>query len=65
MTRNILPGRFAILMWLAIAWLLAVALDTAMTCIPRRWTIAAPAVAIVCVWYRSYRDRRHRHHTSP
>ena len=30
-TQDILPGRFAVLMWLAIAWLLAVALDAAMT----------------------------------
>jgi len=35
--RDILPGRFAILMWLAIAWLVAVAIDAAMRWMPHRF----------------------------
>lgn len=48
LTRNILPGRFAIVMWLAIAWLLAVAIDAVIarlrtTRLRGRWPVVIPA----------------------
>jgi len=49
-TRDILPGRFAVLMWLAIAWLVAVGLDTAMRHVARRlrWLpVLVAAVSLV------------------
>jgi hypothetical protein len=53
LTQDILPGRFAILMWLAIAWILAVAVDAAVSYVsarwPARWTIVPPIVAIACL----------------
>jgi hypothetical protein len=48
-TRNILPGRFAIVMWLAIAWLVAVAADEARRRVRGRWTIAPIVVAGACL----------------
>ena len=50
LTQHILPGRFAIAMWLAIAWLFAVALDTAMK--HRRtgnWQAGVVVVAVACL----------------
>jgi hypothetical protein len=49
-TDDILPGRFAILMWLAIAWLFAVALDGVTTRLRGTWRTAAPLVlAAACL----------------
>ncbi len=64
-TQHILPGRFAIDMWLPIAWIVAVAVDTAMSNVlarwptpasrvmfasrPVTWAIVPPIVAIACL----------------
>ena len=49
LTRDILPGRFAIAMWIAIAWLFAVALDTAMKRAGGNWRSVVVVVAVVCL----------------
>jgi hypothetical protein len=49
-TDDILPGRFGILMWLAIAWLFAVALDAILTRAPNWWRgAAAVLVGAACL----------------
>jgi hypothetical protein len=48
-TRQIQPGRFAIVMWLAIAWLVAAAVHALMTRVPKRWSIAPALVALACL----------------
>jgi hypothetical protein len=50
--RNILPGRFALVMWMAIAWIVAVALDEAVTRarashLDRRWALAPVAIVLL------------------
>ena len=49
LTQHILPGRFAIAMWLAIAWLFAVALDTAMKRAHGNWQAGVVVVAVACL----------------
>jgi hypothetical protein len=46
---SVIPGRFAIVMWLAIAWLVAVAIDEARTRLANRWQMLPVIVAAVCV----------------
>jgi hypothetical protein len=48
-TRNILPGRFAIVMWLPLAWLIAVAVDEARRRLRGRWTLVPIAAAAACL----------------
>ena len=49
LTRDILPGRFAIAMWIAVAWLFAVALDQALRRTTGNWRVAAIVAAVVCL----------------
>jgi hypothetical protein len=49
LTRNILPGRFGIVMWLALAWLIAVAVDEARRRMRGRWTLVPIAAAAACL----------------
>jgi hypothetical protein len=49
LTRDILPGRFAIAMWIPIAWLFAVAIDEALRRARGNWRLATFALAIVCL----------------
>ena len=49
LTHDILPGRFAIAMWIAIAWLFAVALDTALERVHGNWRVLAVAAAVACL----------------
>jgi hypothetical protein len=48
-TSHILPGRFAVVMWLAIAWLVAVGVDEAITRVPGRRALAVVIVALACL----------------
>lgn len=48
-TSHILPGRFAVVMWLAIAWLVAVALDELIARVHGRRAVAAVIVALACL----------------
>jgi hypothetical protein len=48
-TGQIQPGRFAIVMWFAIAWLLAVFVNTSMARVPKRWSMAPVLVAAACL----------------
>ena len=49
LTRHILPGRFAIAMWLAIVWLFAVGLDEALTRTHGRRHTVAVVAAVACL----------------
>jgi hypothetical protein len=49
LTRDILPGRFAIAMWIAIVWLFAVALDQAMKRAHGTWRAVSVVVAVACL----------------
>ena len=49
LTRDILPGRFAIAMWIAIAWLFAAALDFAMKRAHGNWRTVSVVVAVACL----------------
>lgn len=49
LTRDILPGRFAIAMWIGITWLFAVALDYAMKRVHGSWRAVAVVVAVACL----------------
>jgi hypothetical protein len=48
-TSHILPPRFALVMWLAIAWLLAVAVDSAITRMPNRRASVPIVIAALCL----------------
>jgi len=46
---QIQPGRFAIVMWLAIGWLVAVMLDAVLALRRRHWSIAGTLIVISCI----------------
>jgi hypothetical protein len=49
LTRDILPGRFAIAMWIAVAWLFAVALDQVLRRATGKWRVTAVVAAVACL----------------